>query len=86
MAALVRDGGHVATTLGAADVDALAERGVTATNVRGMPTLENLAWLADEVAAGRLRVVIQQTFPFADIGAALEAFQAGTQGKLVVEI
>ena len=86
MATLVRDGGHVATTLGAADVDALAERGVTATNVRGMPTPENLAWLADEVAAGRLRVVIQQTFPFDDIGAALEAFQAGTQGKLVIEL
>jgi NADPH:quinone reductase len=86
MAALVRDGGRVATTLGAADVDALAARGVTATNVRGMPTPENLTWLADEAAAGRLRVVIQQTFPFADIGAALEAFQAGTRGKLVVEI
>ncbi len=86
MADLVRDGGHVATTLGAADVDALAARGVTAMNVRGMPTPENLAWLADEVAAGRLHVVIQRTFPFADIGAALEAFQAGTRGKLVVEI
>ena len=42
MAALVRDGGHVATTLGAADVDALAARGVTGTNIRGMPTPENL--------------------------------------------
>ena len=86
VAALVRDRGHVASTLGAADVDALAARGVTGTNVRGMPTPENLAWLADEVAAGRLRVVIQQTFPFTDIGAALQAFQAGTRGKLVVEI
>ena len=51
-----------------------------------MRTPENLAWLAAEIVAGRLRVVIQQTFPFADIGAALEAFQAGTQGKLVIEI
>jgi NADPH2:quinone reductase len=85
MATIVRDGGRIATTLGAADVDALAARGVTGTNVRGTPTPENLAWLADEVAAGRLRVVIQQTLPFADINAALEAFQAGTRGKLVIE-
>jgi len=86
MAALARDGGRVATTLGAADTDALAARGVTATNVRGMPTPENLAWLADEVAAGRLRVVIQGTFPFADVEAALAAFAAGTRGKLLIEI
>ena len=67
MAGLVRDGGHVATTLGAADVDALAARGVTATNVRGRPTPEKLAWLADEVAAGRLQVVVQRTFPLAEV-------------------
>jgi NADPH:quinone reductase-like Zn-dependent oxidoreductase len=86
MVALVRDGGRAATTLGAADVDALAARGVAATNVRGMPTPENLAWLADEAAAGRISIPIQQTFPFTDIGAALQAFQAGTRGKLVIEM
>jgi NADPH:quinone reductase-like Zn-dependent oxidoreductase len=86
MVALVRDGGRAATTLGAADVDALAARGVAATNVRGMPTPENLAWLADEAAAGRISIPIQQTFPFTEIGAALQAFQAGTRGKLVIEM
>jgi NADPH:quinone reductase-like Zn-dependent oxidoreductase len=83
---LVRDGGHASTTLGAADVDGLAARGVTATNVRGLPTPENLAWLADEVAAGRLSVAIQRTFPLAQAESALQAFQAGTRGKLVIEM
>lgn len=86
MAELVRDGGRIATTLGAADVDALAARGVTATNVRGTPTPENLAWLADEVAAGRLHVEIQRTYPLAEIQSALLAFGAGTRGKIVLEV
>jgi NADPH2:quinone reductase len=84
--ALVRDGGHAATTLGAADADALAARDVKATNVRGAPTPENLAWLAEEAAAARLRIPIQQTFSFTDVDAALEAFQAGTRGKLIIEM
>jgi NADPH2:quinone reductase len=86
MAELVRDGGHAATTLSAADVDALVARGVTGTNVRGMPTPEMLASLADEVAAGRLRVPIQASFPLAEVEAALQAFTAGTRGKVVVTI
>ena len=85
MAGLVRDGGRVATTLGAADVDALAARGVTATNVGGGRP-RRTSWLADEAAAGRLQVVIQQTFPLADVENAIRAFQAGTRGKLVVEM
>ena len=39
-----------------------------------------------QVVGGRLRVVIQPVFPFAEIDASLAAFQAGTVGKLVVEI
>src|SRR3954471_17793364 len=38
VADLVRDGGRIATTLGAADVEGLAARGVHATNVAGNPT------------------------------------------------
>jgi len=86
VAELVRDGGRAATTLSAADVDALAARGVTGTNVRGMPTPEMLASLADEVASGRLRVPIQARFPLTEIEEALQAFSAGTLGKIVVTI
>ena len=85
-AALVRDGGRIATTLGAADVPALAERGVRATNIQGTPTAEKLAVLADQAASGQLQVPIDRTFAFADVPAALAAFGAGTRGKLVLRI
>lgn len=84
MAALVRDGGRLATTLGAADVDALAARNVRATNVMGAPTAEKLTQLAEQAAAGTLRIEIQQTFTLADAPAALAAFSAGTRGKIVI--
>lgn len=86
LAALVRDGGRVSTTLGAADVPALAERGITATNVMGSPTPEKLAFLAAQAAAGTLQVPIQQTYPLADAPEAIDAFNAGTRGKLVLAV
>jgi NADPH2:quinone reductase len=86
LAALVRDGGRASTTLGAADVEALAARGVRATNIMGTPTSEKLATLAEQAAAGTLQVPIQRAFSLADAPAALEAFAAGTRGKLVLTI
>ena len=86
VSATVRDGGRVATTVGAADIESLAARGVLATNVFGMPTSEKLASLAEQVAAGTLSVRIQQTFTLADASAALAAFSGGKVGKLVLEI
>jgi NADPH:quinone reductase-like Zn-dependent oxidoreductase len=86
LAGLVREGGRASTTLGAADVPALAERGVTATNVMGSPTPEKLASLAEQAAAGTLQLPIQQTFSLADAPSAIEAFSAGTRGKLVLAI
>lgn len=86
LAALLPDGGRAATTLGAADLEALAARGVRATNIMGTPTPEKLAALAEQAAAGTLQVPIQRTFSLADAPAALEAFAAGTRGKLVLTI
>ena len=88
LAALVRDGGRAATTLGAADEAALAERGIVATNVRGTPTTEKLTSLAELAAAGTLRVPIQATFALADYGKAVDgvhgrhARQAGADRRL----
>ena len=84
MAALVRDGGRIATTLGAADVEALAQRGVRATNIMGTPTREKLATLAEAVVAGTLAVEVQRTFPLDRANEALQAFSGGTLGKLVL--
>ena len=86
LAALVKDGGRASTTLGAADVQKLAERGVTATNVMGTPTPEKLASLAEQAASGTLQVPIQRTFPLADAPSAIETFSAGTRGKLVLTV
>jgi NADPH2:quinone reductase len=86
VAALVHDGGRIATTLGAADVDALASRGVRATNVSGRPTVDKLIRMAEQAAAGTLRVEIEKTFPLAEAAAALAAFGAGKRGKLVIQI
>ena len=86
VSATVRDGGKVATTVGAADIESLAERGVRATNVFGMPTSDKLASLAEQVAAGTLSVRLQQTYRLSEASAALAAFSAGKIGKLVLEI
>ena len=84
MAALVRDGGRAATTLSVADVEGLAVRGVQATNIIGTATPEKLATLAQLVSDGELRITVQATFPFDEVGAAFAAFQAGTRGKVVL--
>jgi NADPH:quinone reductase-like Zn-dependent oxidoreductase len=83
---LVKDGGRASTTLNAADVAALAERGVTATNVMGTPTAEKLASIAEQAASGTLQVPIQQTYALADAPSAMTAFGAGTRGKLVLTV
>jgi NADPH:quinone reductase-like Zn-dependent oxidoreductase len=86
LAALVKDGGRAATTLGAADVAALAERGIRATNVMGTPTPDKLAALAEQAASGALQVPIQETYALADAQSAIASFSAGTRGKIVLTI
>jgi len=84
LAALVRDGGRLATTQGTADTEGLATRAVRATNVVASPTPEKLDSLATPAASGDLVVHIQETFALADVDAALAAFSTGTTGKIVL--
>jgi NADPH:quinone reductase-like Zn-dependent oxidoreductase len=86
LAKLLGEGGRASTTLGAADIEALASRGVQATNIMGTPTPEKLASAAAQVASGKLQVPIQQVFPLAEAPAAIATFSAGTRGKLVLTI
>jgi NADPH:quinone reductase-like Zn-dependent oxidoreductase len=83
---LVREGGRIATTMGAADEAAPTAGGATGTNVRGTPTAEKLASLAARVADGTLRIEIQQTFPLEDAASALGAFAGRTIGKIVLVV
>jgi NADPH:quinone reductase len=86
LAELVQPGGRLSTTMGSADVEGLAARGVTGTNVMATPTPDKLRSLAAQVAAGTLRVEVQRSFALAEIASALAAFSAGTRGKIVLTI
>jgi NADPH:quinone reductase-like Zn-dependent oxidoreductase len=84
LASIVRPGGHVASLLGAADLEGLTASGIVGHNVSAVPTVEKLRTLADMAASGTLRVPIQATYPLDLALDALQAFQQGTLGKLVV--
>lgn len=86
MAELVADGGRAATTLGAADVEALAGRNVAATNVVASPDPATLGRLADHADAGELAVSIDSVHPLENTAAALERFAAGKRGKIGVQV
>ena len=86
LGAIVQSGGRVATLLGAADIEAFASRGIVASNTNAATTPDKIRQLADMVASGRLRVVIQETYPLDRAPEAIAAFQAGTRGKLVLAI
>ena len=84
LASVVRPGGHVATLMGAADVEGLAVRGVGASNVIAAPTAEKLNLLAQLAESGALRVRIDGAYAIDRADEALQAFQRGTRGKIVL--
>ena len=86
LGAIVRSGGRVTTLLGASDIEAFADRGIVASNTNAATTPDKIRRLADMVASGRLRVVIQETYPLDRAAEAITAFQAGSRGKLVLAI
>jgi NADPH:quinone reductase-like Zn-dependent oxidoreductase len=87
-AAVVRSGGRVATTMNAADAEALGQRGIAGTNIMAGSTTtpQDLEAIADLVARGELRVPIAQVFSLEESPLAFERLQSGTvQGKVVIE-
>jgi NADPH:quinone reductase-like Zn-dependent oxidoreductase len=85
LAAVVRNGGRVASTLGAAQGDALSARGITGTNITVSPTRATLAKLVAEIEDGALRVDVEQTLSLEHAQKGLETLAAGNaRGKLVV--
>jgi NADPH:quinone reductase len=84
---LVPSGGHVASVVGAADVEALAARGVEATNVMGQVTTASLGALSDMLTAGEIVAPEIRSFSLADAGEALAAVGTGhVRGKVVVTV
>ncbi len=80
-ASVLRDGGRLASPLGAAG------EGTGRFNVMAQPTPANLERLAELLAAGVLRVPIQHSYPLERAGDALQALTTThTQGKLGLTI
>jgi NADPH:quinone reductase-like Zn-dependent oxidoreductase len=86
VAALVRDGGRVATTTGAGDADELGRRGIALTAVWASAEPDTLARLAGHVEEGRLRVELERVYPLAEATEALGRFRGGTHGKIGIAV
>jgi NADPH:quinone reductase-like Zn-dependent oxidoreductase len=85
--AAVRKGGKVASTLGAADEQTLAAAGLTGRNIMAGPVREVIATLAEQAAAGTLKVDVTTVLPLdqaLDGLATIANRQA--RGKIVVKI
>jgi NADPH:quinone reductase-like Zn-dependent oxidoreductase len=85
IAGLVKEGGRLASSLYAADVESLAERGIKATNVGVRPDARRLEQLSRMVDAGELTVRLERTFPLEKAPEALEESRNGhVRGKIVL--
>jgi NADPH:quinone reductase-like Zn-dependent oxidoreductase len=85
LAELVREGGHVTSMRGAADVEALAERSITGVNVIGQVTGDRLDRLSGLVASGVIKRPEIKTFPLDRAGDAYAQIADGhVRGKLVI--
>lgn len=88
---VVREGGRIVSTIGAADVDTFAKRNVTAINLVMLQTPQSshagLRALAEMVEQGRLRVPIAAEHALTEAERALEQSKSGqTDGKIVLTI
>jgi NADPH:quinone reductase-like Zn-dependent oxidoreductase len=87
LAGLVKDGGRVTTTTGAADVEALAGRGVAASNVFGQADPGPYARVLGMAADGELVVPITRTFAFDELPEALGLVGSrASRGKFAIAI
>jgi NADPH:quinone reductase-like Zn-dependent oxidoreductase len=83
----VREGGMLVTIAGAPPEEAARERGVRAELLINSPRPEQLARIAELVAAGDVRVEIAEAMPLADVKRAHELSEGGhVRGKLVLTI
>lgn len=84
---LVRKGGTVASTRGAAVESVVGPRGLKGINVNAVPKVELLDRIAKEFLSGRLRVPVEDRLPLAEASAGIEKMREGTtRGKTVLNI
>jgi NADPH:quinone reductase-like Zn-dependent oxidoreductase len=82
---LVNEGGRLASSVYAADVDGLARRGIAATNVSMQPNARRLEELSRMVDAGELSVTLDSTYPLEKAPQALAERRLGhIRGKIAL--
>ena len=82
---IVNEGGRLASSVYAVDVDELAKRGIVGTNVSMQPGARRLGELSRMVDAGELAVRLDRTFPLESAPEALEQRRIGhVRGKIVL--
>jgi NADPH:quinone reductase-like Zn-dependent oxidoreductase len=85
MAGLVKEGGRLASSVYAANVESLAQRSINATNVGAQPDARRLEELSRMVDAGELTVSLERTFPLERAPEALGESRTGhVRGKIVL--
>jgi NADPH2:quinone reductase len=85
LAEKIRKGGHVASAVGSADVEALARRDIGATNVQGIVTTASLQTFVGLLERKNVIMPELHSFPLAEGGDALTMVGSGhVRGKLVV--
>jgi NADPH:quinone reductase-like Zn-dependent oxidoreductase len=82
---LLAQGGRFGTLLGAAP-EAAAGCSISVASVYATPHRGVLDALASDVVAGRLRIPVQRSYSLTDAPRAMTDFQAGTIGKLAINI
>lgn len=83
----VRNGGTVASSMGAAQAEALAEVGLTGSNIMAGPVRQVVAPLAEQAATGTLRVHVATRLPLERATEGLATIAGGqAHGKIVVTI
>jgi NADPH:quinone reductase-like Zn-dependent oxidoreductase len=85
IAGLLKEGGRLASSVYAAEVESLAQRGIKATNVGAQPDARRLGELSRMVDAGELTVSLERTFPLERAPEALGESRTGhARGKIVL--
>jgi NADPH:quinone reductase-like Zn-dependent oxidoreductase len=84
-AALLHEGGRIASMRGAVDVDALSQRGIRGINIGTRTTTDELARLADLFERGSIKAPRIERFPLASAGDAITEVGGGhARGKMIV--
>jgi NADPH:quinone reductase-like Zn-dependent oxidoreductase len=87
LARLVRPGGTVITSVGAADSDAMAAHGVRGINLRSSSSGKLLEDIAQLIDASRIKVAIESELPIEEAPSALARNRSGgARGKTVFRI